>query len=107
MAKRTSGNQTYCSTGDLDRAYLDGEWREGTQRNLVAAALRSRKSWKLDSLVEKLDGPAYWQTVVHTDKNGRPSEESWLMMKAGGIRRSVMYHLNGLRKDGLIKVEQG
>jgi len=26
------------------------------------------------------------------------------MMKAGGIRRSVMYHLNGIRKDGLIEV---
>jgi hypothetical protein len=106
MAKRTSGDQMYRSTDDLKRAYSEQKWREGTQRNLVAAALLSRKSWELDSLTEKLNGEAYWETVVHKDKNGRPSEDSWLMMKAGGIRRSVMYHLNGLRKDGLIKVEQ-
>jgi hypothetical protein len=90
----------------LERAYSEGKWREGTQRNLVAAALCSRKSWELDLLVEKLNWPAYWATVVHTDKNGRPSEDSWLMTKAGGIRRSVIYHLNELRKDELIKVAQ-
>jgi hypothetical protein len=94
----------YCSTGELNRKYQESEWREGTQRNLVASALLSRSSWELESLVEKLDGPAYWETVVHKDENGRPSEDSWLMTKAGGIRRSVMYHLNGLRKAGLIKL---
>jgi hypothetical protein len=28
------------------------------------------------------------------------------MQEAGGIRRSVMYHLNGLKKGGFIKVVQ-
>lgn len=97
--------KTYRSTNDLSRAYLEGKWREGTQRNLVAAALRSQESWELESLVAKLDDRPYWETVVHKDKNGRPSEDSWLMKKAGGIRRSVMYHLNGLSKDGLIIVQ--
>jgi hypothetical protein len=32
------------------------------------------------------------------------SKNSWLMQEAGGIRRSVMYHLNGLKKGGFIKV---
>jgi hypothetical protein len=32
------------------------------------------------------------------------SKDSWLMQEAGGIRRSVMYHLNGLKKGGFITV---
>ena len=70
------------------------------------AALRSRTAWTVDSLVKELDSPAYWETVRHKDKNGKPSGDSWLMREAGGIRGSVMYHLNGLRNEGLIKVVQ-
>jgi hypothetical protein len=95
---------TYHSTGDLEKQYLKGKWREGTQRNLVAATLRSGTPWTLDSLVKELDCPAYWETVRHKDKNGKPSKDSWLMQEAGGIRRSVMFHLNGLKKGGFIKV---
>jgi hypothetical protein len=96
--------KTYRSTGGLDSECLQGKWREGTQRNLVVAALRSRTTWTVDSLVKELDGPAYWDTVRHKNKNGEPSGDSWLIQKAGGIRGSVMYHLNRLSNDGLIKV---
>jgi hypothetical protein len=68
----------------------------------VAAVLRSGTPWTLDSPVKELDGPAYWETIKHKDKNGKPLEDSWLMQDAGGVRRSVMYHLNGLWKDGLV-----
>jgi hypothetical protein len=99
--------KTYRSTGDLDSKYLEGKWLEGTQRHLVVAVLRSGMPWTVDSLVKVLDGPAYWETVRQKDKNGKPSDDSWLMKEAGGIRGSVMYHLNALRKDGLVKVVQG
>jgi hypothetical protein len=61
-------------------------------------------AWTLDSLLQRLDSLAYWETVKQKDKKGKPSEDSWLMRKAGGIRGSVMYHLNGLKNDGLVKV---
>jgi hypothetical protein len=96
--------KTYRSTDELDSMYREGKWKEGTQRNMVAAVLRSGMTRTLDSLLDRLDGPAYWETVRHKDKNGKPSEDSWLMQEAGGIRRSLMYHLNGLKKDGLVKV---
>jgi hypothetical protein len=91
--------KTYQSTGDLEKQYLAGRWREGTQRNLVAAVVRSGKPWTLESLVEELDGPAYWERVRQQDKNGK-SEDSWFMAKAGGVRGSIMYHLNRLRCQG-------
>ena len=99
--------KTHRSTNALDRAYLEGKWREGTQRNLVAAALRSGKPWTLQSLVTKLDGPAYWNTVKHKNKNGEPSEESWFVTTADAIRGSIRYHLNELKNDGLVKILEG
>jgi hypothetical protein len=96
--------KTYRSTSELDKKYREGKWRERTQRNLVAAAFQSQKSWTVDSLVAELDGPPYWETVRRKDKDGKPSEDSWLIVEAGGIRGSVMYHLNELGKDGLLKV---
>jgi hypothetical protein len=99
--------KTYRSTGDLERQYLEGKWREGTQRHLVVAVLHSGTPWTVDSLVKVLDGPAYWETLRQQDNNGKPSEDSWLMKKAGGIRGSVMYHLNALANAGLVKVVQG
>jgi hypothetical protein len=95
---------TYRSTGKLEKKYQEGEWREGTQRNLVAAAFQSQKSWTVDSLATELDGPPYWETVRRKGKDGKPLEDSWLMMEAGGVRGSVIYHLNGLSKDGLLNV---
>jgi hypothetical protein len=51
----------YRSTDDLDKQYLKGKWREGTQRNLVAAVLRSGTPRTLDSLVKELDG---WPSLL-------------------------------------------
>jgi hypothetical protein len=100
--------KTYRATRNLGQKYRDRIYREGTQRNLVVGALlNSGTSWTLDSLFRKLDNPVYWATVKHKDRNGRPSEDSWLMQEAGGIRLSIRYHLNALEKNGLIEVAQG
>jgi hypothetical protein len=107
MRKRKSDFKTYCSADDLEKKFRDGEWQEDEQRYLVVAALLDSKTPRtLESLVKQLDGPAYWETVRHKDKTGKPSEDSWLIREAGGVRRSVMYHLNALKKDGLVKVVQ-
>jgi len=98
--------KTYQCNSDLEKQFLAGKWREGTQRNLVAAVLRSGEPWTLDALVDELDDSAYWGTIKVKDKHGKPASDSWLMMEAGGIRGSVMYHLNGLDKAGFVKVRR-
>ena len=98
--------KTYRATRNLAQKYRDRIYREGTQRNIVVAALLdSGTSWTLESLFKRLDNPVYWATVK--DRNGRPSEDSWLMQDAGGIRLSIRYHLNALERNGLVEVAQG
>lgn len=100
MAART----TWSKTRALSRKYDDGDFREGTQRKLVVAALLlGEVPQTLDSLVEKLT-PAYWATVRHKDRNGKPLEGSWFIQKARGVPGSIRYHLNALRKQGLVEV---
>jgi hypothetical protein len=95
---------TYSPTDKLDEYYRKGKYREKTQRYLVVRALlESSRPLSLDELFEKLNKPPYWDTVRHKDRTGKPSHDSWLVQKAGGIRDSIKYHLDALEKGGLIK----
>lgn len=101
MAAKT----TWLRTRALRKKYDNGEYREGTQRELVVAALLLCETPQtLDDLVENLDAPVYWATVRRKDRDGKPLEDSWFIQKARGIPGSIRYHLNELRKDGLVEL---
>lgn len=103
-----AATKTWFRTRALGMEHNDGKYREGTQRRLVVAALLSCETPQtLDSLVEKLDNPAYWATVKRKDRTGKPLESSWFIQKADGILGSIRYHLNALAKDGLVAVGRG
>jgi hypothetical protein len=94
---------TWLRTRALSRKYDEGKFREGTQKKLgVATLLRYATPQTLDSLVEKLNAPTYWATVRRKDRNGNPLQDSWFIQKAGCVRGSIRYHLNELKKDGLV-----
>lgn len=98
---------TWLKTRALSKKYDDGKFREGTQRKLVVATLlRCETPQTLDSLVEKLDSPSYWATVRRKDRNGKPLQDSWFIQKAQGVWGSIRYHLNALKKDGLVDLER-
>ena len=73
---------------------------------MVATLLRCGIPQTLDSLVEKLDAPTYWAAVRRKDRNGNPLQDSWFIQKAGGVRGSIRYHLNELKKDGLVDTQK-
>jgi hypothetical protein len=95
--------KTWLKTRALSKKYDDGKFREGTQRKLVVATLlRCETPQTLDSLVEELDSPTFWSTVRRKDRSGNLSPDSWFIQKARGVRGSIRYHLNALRKGGLV-----
>jgi len=96
---------TWLKTRALSKKYNNGQYREGTQRKLVVAALLlCENPQTLDVLIKKLDAPPYWATVRRKDRTGKPLEDSWFIQKARGIPGSIRYHLNALGKDGDVEV---
>ena len=93
---------TWLRTRNLEKKYNDGKYK-GQRKLVVAALLRCETPETLDALVKKLNPQAYWDTVRRKDRNGKPLEDSWFIQKAGGIPGSIRYHLNALKKDGLVE----
>jgi hypothetical protein len=95
--------KSYRSTPKLVQNYNGGKYKVGSQRHCVVRALVESKSPRtLDDLFDELNDWPYWSTVKHKDRNGKPSRDSWLILEAGGIRRSIKYHLDALEKTALI-----
>ena len=95
--------KSYRSTPKLVQNYHEGHYKVGKQRYYVVRALVESKSPRtLDNLFDELNDWPYWSTVKHKDRNGKPSEDSWLMLEAGGIRRSIKYHVDALEKAALV-----
>jgi hypothetical protein len=92
-------------TNALEVKFKQGKYREGTQRYVVVSELRRlERAETLESLTETLTAAPYKTTVKRKDKKGEPLKDSWFVQQAGGIRGSILYHLNALVKDGAVSV---
>jgi len=85
------------------RRYAEGRYETLTQKYLVVRALvESKKPPTLDELFEELNAPPYWARVKHKGPDTEPDLNSFLMRDFGGIKPSIGYHLNRLKKQGLV-----